>query len=68
MKTIFPKEFLENASELYRYNCLKKSQLIYIIVLVFLVCIAIALPLIKIDLYTSSPGTWKDTISDLPRE
>ena len=56
MKTVFPKEFLENTSELYRYNCLKKSQLIYIIVLVFLVCIAIALPLIKIDLYASSPG------------
>ncbi len=56
MKTIFPKEILDYTSELYRYKFLKKSQIIYVILLLSIFCIALALPFIKIDLYTSSPG------------
>lgn len=56
MKSIFPKEILDYTSELYRYNFLKRSQAIYVILLISLVMISAALPFIKIDLYTRSPG------------
>lgn len=56
MKSIFPKEILDYTSELYRYNFLKRSQVIYMILLISLLIIGAALPFIKIDLYTSSPG------------
>jgi len=56
MKTIFPKEILEYTSELHRYKFLKKSQMIYLILLLSLICMSTALPFIKIDLYSSSAG------------
>ena len=56
MKSIFPKEILDYTSELYRYNFLKRSQAIYMILLISLLLIGVALPFIKIDLYTTSPG------------
>lgn len=59
MKSLFPKEILDYTSELYRYNFLKRSQTIYTILLVSIVIICAALPFIKIDLYTDSPGMIK---------
>ena len=56
MKSIFPKEILDHSSELYRYHFLKKSQTIYVILLLSIICISAALPFIKIDLYTASLG------------
>lgn len=56
MKTIFPKEILEYTSELHRYKFLKKSQMIYLILLLSLICFSAALPFIKIDLYSASSG------------
>ncbi len=56
MKSIFPKEILDHTSELYRHNFLKRSQAIYMILLISLLLIGAALPFIKIDLYTTSPG------------
>jgi len=56
MKNIFPKEILDYTSELYRYNFLKRSQVIYVVLLASLVICSVALPFIKIDLYTASPG------------
>lgn len=56
MKSIFPKEILHHTSEMYRYNFLKRSQPIYMTILLFLVSICFALPFIEIDLYTTSPG------------
>ena len=56
MKSIFPKEILQHASEVYRYNFLKRTQAIYVILLLLLLSICIALPIIEIDLYSSSPG------------
>jgi len=56
MKNIFPKEILDYTSELYRYNFLKRSQVIYVVLLALLVICSVALPFIKIDLYTASPG------------
>ena len=56
MKSIFPKEILDYTSELYRYHFLKKSQTIYVILLLSIICVSAALPFIKIDLYTASPG------------
>lgn len=56
MKTVFPKEMLDYTSEIYRYNFLKRSQAIYMILLILLIIVSAALPFIKIDLYTASPG------------
>lgn len=56
MKAIFPKEILDYTSEVYRYNFLKRSQTIYMIILISLLLLGCALPFIKIDLYSSSPG------------
>lgn len=56
MKNIFPKEFINQSIELHRYQRLKKSQIIYLILLIGLMIVAILLPLIDIDLYTSSRG------------
>lgn len=56
MKTIFPKEILDYTSELYRYNFRKKNHIVYVVLLITLIIVAIALPFIKIDLYSSSRG------------
>ena len=56
MKTIFPKEILDYTSEFHRYKFLKKSQMIYLILLLSLICLCMALPFIKVDLYSSSAG------------
>lgn len=56
MKIVFPKEILENSSEIYRYRFLKKSHVVYMILLISLIIAALVLPFVKIDLYTACPG------------
>jgi len=56
MKNIFPKEFITQSVELHRYNHLKKSQTVYLILIIGLIITAFFLPFIDIDLYTASRG------------
>ena len=57
MKEIFPKEFLAYTSEVHRYRHRRKSVVIYAILLLSILGFLLALPLIRIPIYISSPGT-----------
>lgn len=59
MKNIFPKEILENTTEVHQFKHSKKSSIIYSIFLIALIGTFIALPFIKVDVYTSSRGIIK---------
>ncbi|CAI8208883.1 MAG: Hemolysin secretion protein D, chromosomal [Formosa sp. Hel1_33_131] len=59
MKNIFPKEILENTTEVHQFKHSKKSSIIYSIFLIALTGAFIALPFIKVDVYTSSRGIIK---------
>ncbi len=56
MKNIFPKEFITQSVELHRYNHLKRSQTVYLILIIGLIITVFLLPFIDIDLYTASQG------------
>jgi multidrug resistance efflux pump len=56
MKNIFPKEFITQSVELHRYNHLKKSRIVYLILIIGLIITSFLLPFIDIDLYTASRG------------
>ena len=56
MKTIFPREILDFTLEIHRFNFLKRSHMIYLILLFSLFGLGLSLPFIKIDLYSSSFG------------
>lgn len=57
MNSIFPKEILEYSVEWHRYQHLRKSRIIYTILLASFSLMIIAIPFVKIELYTSSHGT-----------
>ncbi len=59
MKNIFPKEIMENTTEVHQFKHSKKSSIIYSIFLIALIGAFIALPFIKVDVYTSSRGIVK---------
>lgn len=59
MKNIFPKEILENTTEVHQFKHNKKSSIIYSIFLIALIGVFFALPFIKVDVYTSSRGIIK---------
>lgn len=59
MKNIFPKEILENTTEVHQFKHSKKTSIIYSIFLIALIGVFIALPFIKVDVYTSSRGIIK---------
>ncbi len=56
MKNIFPKEIITQSVELHRYNHLKKSRIVYLILIIGLIITSFLLPFIDIDLYTASRG------------
>lgn len=56
MKNIFPKEFITKSIEFHRYQSLRRSRMIYSILLIGLIIAATLLPIIRIDLYTEIPG------------
>ena len=56
MKTILPKELVEHTLEVHRHSHSKKNRKIYLLLILFLLCTLAALPLIKFDIYSSSPG------------
>lgn len=59
MKNIFPKEILENTTQVHQFKHRKRSSIIYTTFLIALICIFISLPFIKVDVYTSSRGLLK---------
>jgi len=56
MKNFIPERLTPHSLELYRQRHMKRSQVIYVLLLFLLVCIFMALPLIEIDVFTSTPG------------
>ena len=65
MRNIFPKEILESTAQVHKFKHSKKSSIIYSIFLVVLVGIFIALPFIKVDVYSSSRGIIKSDKSPI---
>ncbi|MBL4723930.1 MAG: HlyD family efflux transporter periplasmic adaptor subunit [Lutibacter sp.] len=59
MKNIFPKEILENTTHVHQFKHRKKSSIIYSTFLIAIIGAFIALPFIKVDVYTSSRGIIK---------
>ncbi len=59
MKQIFPKEILENTTQVHQFKHSKKSSIIYSIFIISLIGAFISLPFIKVDVYTSSRGIIK---------
>lgn len=56
MKQIFPIEIIENSIELHRFQHLKKSRMIYAILLLSISFLILLTLIVKIDLYATSPG------------
>jgi hypothetical protein len=56
MNSIFPKEIIEFSVECHRYQNLRKSGIIYNVLLASFSLMILLIPFIKIDLYTSSDG------------
>ncbi len=59
MKNIFPKEILENTTHVHQFKHRKKSSVIYTTLLTMLIVTLTFLPIIKVDVYTSSKGIIK---------
>lgn len=59
MKNIFPKEILENTTQVHQFKHRKKISIIYATFLIALIGAFISLPFIKVDVYTSSRGLLK---------
>ena len=55
-KQIFPKEIIENSTEVHQFKHTNKSKVIYSIFLVTLVVTIASLPFIKITIYNTSQG------------
>ncbi len=59
MKNIFPKEIVENTIEVHRFKHTVKSKIIYSILLLSILGVAVALPYVSLDIYSSSKGILK---------
>lgn len=53
---IFPIEIMEHSVELYRHQQLRKSKIIYLILLLSISSLLLAVLFVKIDLYKATPG------------
>ncbi|MCA0932989.1 HlyD family efflux transporter periplasmic adaptor subunit [Lutimonas saemankumensis] len=65
MGSVNSKIFLKYHSEVFRYKFLRRSNKIYLILLLFLICFSISLPLVRIDIYKSAPGIIKSKKNSL---
>lgn len=57
--SIFPKEILENSTEVFRFRHTVTSKIIYTILLSVVILGLLLLPLIKVDVYSSAQGLLK---------
>ena len=56
MKNIFPKEIITESIEYHRYKFLRKSHIVYLVLLIGLLILTFLLPIIHVDIYSASPG------------
>lgn len=61
MKQVFPKEIMEHTLEVHLFKHSRKSRIIYFTLLLLVLGAFIALPLIKIDVYSAARGIIKST-------
>ncbi len=66
MKQLFPKEIIENTVEVHQFKHRRKSQIIYVILLVSFISGLVLLPFIKIDIYTTSRGILRASKERIP--
>ncbi len=66
MKQIFPKEIIESTIEVHQFKHHVKSQIVYILMLLFVSFVFTSLPFIKISVYTTSRGILKPNKERLP--
>lgn len=59
MKQIFPKEIIENTAEVHQFRHSNKSKIIYLILLIVFLAALMALPFIRVDVYSSARGIIK---------
>ncbi len=59
MKQIFPKEIIENTAEVHQFRHSSKSKAIYTLLLLFFIGGLVALPLVRVSVYTSARGIVK---------
>jgi membrane fusion protein, peptide pheromone/bacteriocin exporter len=59
VKNIFPKEIIENSVEVHRFEHQTKSKIIYGILMLSILSIAISLPFVYMDIYSSAKGIIK---------
>ncbi|QCX37567.1 HlyD family efflux transporter periplasmic adaptor subunit [Aureibaculum algae] len=59
MKKIFPKEIIDGTTEVHRFKHRVNSKIIYSILLLSVIGMAIALPFVYLDIYSSSRGVIK---------
>ena len=55
-KQLFPKEIIESTEEVHQFKHTHRSKIIYTVILTSLLVALIALPIIKVTMYTSSVG------------
>jgi len=56
MKHFVPRELTPYTLEVHRHRHMKRSQAIYVLLIFFIISALIALPLVKVDVFTSAPG------------
>lgn len=62
MKQVFPREILENTTEVHQFKHRTRSKVIYLIILLILIGAFIALPFVKIDVISQARGIIKPDI------
>lgn len=55
-KQLFPKEIIENTLEVHQFTYIKKSQAVYIALIILFIGALLSLPFIKVNVYTSVSG------------
>jgi len=65
-KQLFPKEIVEHTVEVHQFIYSKRSQTIYIALLVLIVGALLSLPFIKVNVYTSVRGIIKPSQERIP--
>ncbi|QLE00946.1 HlyD family efflux transporter periplasmic adaptor subunit [Galbibacter sp. BG1] len=63
---IFPKEILDNTTEVFRFKHSTSSKIIYSILLLGIIIIISLLPIINVDVYTSARGILKPNKNRVP--
>lgn len=63
---IFPKEIIDDTTEVFKFRHTVSSKIIYSIILITIIAFLVALPFIKVDVYTSAAGLVKPNLERVP--